>query len=60
MPSSTDQEQGSTNRNANSTDFNFFNNFPYMYVGLFVRNECKRSVKNQGSRGELVEVATSS
>ena len=31
-----------------------------MYVGLFVRNECERSVKNQGSRDELVEVTTSS
>ena len=31
-----------------------------MYVGLFVRDECKRSVKNQASKGESVEVATSS
>ena len=31
-----------------------------MYVGLFVNDECERSVKNQGSRGESVEVATSS
>ena len=31
-----------------------------MYVGLFVRDEYERSVKNQASRGESMEVATSS
>ena len=40
-------------------DLNFFNNFPCMYVGLFVRDECERSMKNQVSKYELVEFATS-
>ena len=31
-----------------------------MYVGLFVRDECERSVKNQASKVESVEFATSS
>ena len=31
-----------------------------MYVGLFVRDECERSVKNQASKDESVEFATSS
>ena len=31
-----------------------------MYVGLFVRDECKRLVKNQTSKCELVKVVTSS
>ena len=31
-----------------------------MYVGLFVRDECKRLVKNQTSKSELVKVVTSS
>ena len=31
-----------------------------MYVGLFVRDECERSVKNQDSRGESMEVVTNS
>ena len=31
-----------------------------MYVGLFVRDECERSMKNQASKDELVEFATSS
>ena len=30
-----------------------------MYVGLLVRDECLRSVKNQASKGESVEFATS-
>ena len=31
-----------------------------MYVGLFVRDECERSVKNQASKDESMEFATSS
>ena len=31
-----------------------------MYVGLFVRDECERSVKNQASKGESMEVVSSS
>ena len=31
-----------------------------MYVGLFVRDECERSVKNQVSKNESVDFATSS
>ena len=31
-----------------------------MYVGLFVRDECERSVKNQTSKVESVDFATSS
>ena len=31
-----------------------------MYVGLIVRDECERSVKNQVSKVELVDFATSS
>ena len=31
-----------------------------MYVGLFVRDECERLVKNQVSKDELVDFATSS
>ena len=34
--------------------------FPCMHVGLFVRDECEKSVKNQASKGESVEFATSS
>ena len=30
-----------------------------MYVGLFVRDECERSVKNQASKVESVDFATS-
>ena len=30
-----------------------------MYVSLFVRDECKRSVKNQVSNDESVDFATS-
>ena len=30
-----------------------------MYVGLFVRDECERSVKNQASKDESVQFATS-
>ena len=30
-----------------------------MYVGLFVRDECERSVKNQVSKDESVQFATS-
>ena len=30
-----------------------------MYVGLFVRDECERSVKNQALKDELVEFTTS-
>ena len=30
-----------------------------MYVGLFVRDECERSMKNQASKDELVEFASS-
>jgi len=30
-----------------------------MYVGLFVRDECEKLVKNQASKYELVEFATS-
>ena len=33
--------------------------FPCMYVSLFVRDECERSVKNQASKGESVEFMTS-
>ena len=29
-------------------------------MGLFVRDECERSVKNQASKDELVQLATSS
>ena len=32
---------------------------PCMYVGLFVRDERERSVKNQVLKGESVEFATS-
>ena len=31
-----------------------------MYVGLIVRDECERSVKNQASKDEQVDFATSS
>ena len=31
-----------------------------MYVGLFIRDECERSVKDQGSKDESMEFATSS
>ena len=31
-----------------------------MYVGLYVRDECERSVKNQASKDESVQFATSS
>ena len=31
-----------------------------MYVGLFVRDECEKSVKNQVSKYESVEFVTSS
>ena len=31
-----------------------------MYVGLFVRDKCEKSVKNQVSKYELVEFVTSS
>ena len=31
-----------------------------MYMGLFVRNECERLVKNQASKDELVQFVTSS
>ena len=31
-----------------------------MYVDLFARDECERSVKNQVSKDELVQFATSS
>ena len=31
-----------------------------MYVGLFVRDECERLVKNQVSKDKSVEFATSS
>ena len=31
-----------------------------MYVGLFVRDECERLVKNQASKDELVEFASRS
>ena len=41
-------------------DCNFFNHFPCLYVGLFVRDKCERLVKNQVSKGESVEFATSS
>ena len=30
-----------------------------MYVGLFVKDECERLVKNQVSKDELVDFATS-
>jgi len=30
-----------------------------MYVGLFVRDECERSMKNQASNDELVKFMTS-
>ena len=30
-----------------------------MYVGLFVRDECERSVKNQTSKDESMQFATS-
>jgi len=33
----------------------FFNHFPFMYMGLFVRDECERLVKNQVSRVESVD-----
>ena len=33
--------------------------FPCMYVGLFLRDECERSVKNQVSKDELGKFATS-
>ena len=33
--------------------------FPCMYVSLFVRDKCERSVKNQASKGESVEFMTS-
>ena len=41
-------------------DCNFFNHFPYMYVGLFVKDECERLVKNQVSKDEAADFATSS
>ena len=31
-----------------------------MYMGLFVRDECERSVKNQVSKDESVDFTTSS
>ena len=31
-----------------------------MYMGLFVRDECERSMKNQASNDKLVEFTTSS
>ena len=31
-----------------------------MYVGLFVRDECERSVKNQASKDESMQFASSS
>ena len=31
-----------------------------MYVGLFVKDECERLVKNQASKDEPVQFATSS
>ena len=31
-----------------------------MYMGLFVRDECERSVKNQASKDESVEFVTNS
>ena len=31
-----------------------------MYVGLYVRDECERSVKNQASKDESVQFVTSS
>ena len=31
-----------------------------MYVGLFVSDECERSVKNQASKDESVQLATCS
>ena len=31
-----------------------------MYVGLYVRDECERSVKNQASNDKLVQFANSS
>ena len=31
-----------------------------MYMGLFVRDECERSVKNQVSKDESMDFATSS
>ena len=34
--------------------------FPYMYVGLIVRDECERSVKTQASKDEQVDFATAS
>ena len=30
-----------------------------MYVGLFVKDECERLVKNQASKGESMKFATS-
>ena len=34
--------------------------FPYMYVGLSVRHECERSVKNQALKVKQVDFATGS
>ena len=34
--------------------------FPCMYMGLFVRDECEKSMKNQGSKVESVDFATGS
>ena len=31
-----------------------------MYVGLFARDECERSMKNQASKDESMQFATSS
>ena len=31
-----------------------------MYVGLFIRDECEKLMKNQASNDELVEFTTSS
>ena len=36
-------------------DYNFFNHFPCMYVGLIVRDECERLVKTQVSKDEQVD-----
>ena len=38
----------------------FFNHFPCMYMGLFVRDECESLVKNQVSRVESVDFTTGS
>ena len=41
-------------------DCNFFNHFPFMYVGLIVRDVCERSMKTQGSKDVQVDFATGS